>query len=603
MAQGLTLQQLQSMGAQPISPVNPVAPVTPNTTSTVRQPGQGITLQQLQAQGAVPITPQNINPVTNNQPTTDTYGASFQASANDNPLEAGLKSLGNVPSSLFNLGQGLVTAISHPIKTIEGIGNAFSGGLQEGWNAITHGTTTNIDTQTFDALKQSFIDRYGSLENAQKTATNDPMGFGADVLSILEGGASLADKALGTTAADLLRKTSAGLSGEVGKGFVSDINAGNAVHPSPAPVVPTQGMVRGALDNTLNTITKPVVNTLQGVVTAPVKTTGRLFGGTTGVGGDVIKQGFESASQGGEAMKSFTEALRGNTSPEDLVNSARTALGKVSEERGANYKKMLGSLQSDTSIVDTSPLKQKLESQLQAFDIKRNADGTLNFDESTLGKESDQKAISAMVKDIDGWQTNTPKGIDTLKQRLSNYWEPGSKVGAFSEGLRSTARGLIEQTPGYTDAMRNYSEMSDHIKDITKSLSLGDNASVETSFKKLTSALKNNDFRKEVIQTLDRDTGGQLMSKIAGQRLSSITPRGLTGIIEGGVGGIAALAHPGGLLPLLGAAVTTSPRLVGEFVRGLGLGAQGTTYLFKTLNRFGKSAVLTSNAVNRANIK
>ena len=64
-------------------------------------------------------------------------------------------------------------------------------------------------------------------------------------------------------------------------------------------------------------------------------------------------------------------------------------------------------------------------------------------------------------------------------------------------------------------------------------------------------------------------------------------PRGLMGTIEtaGGVGGIVA-SGGSAILPMLGAAMTASPRIVGEVVHALGLGVRGTNALMDLLNKF-----------------
>lgn len=125
--------------------------------------------------------------------------ALFPAETGESPLKAGLKSLGNVPSSTFNLGKNVVQAIAHPIKTVQGVGDTLEGGIRTGIEKVTgkelpSNEQTDQAESTFHTVAQGLKDRYGSVENAQRTATNDPVGFGADVLSLITGGASLAGK-------------------------------------------------------------------------------------------------------------------------------------------------------------------------------------------------------------------------------------------------------------------------------------------------------------------------------------------------------------------------------------------------------------------------
>lgn len=124
--------------------------------------------------------------ITNN--VQDTYGAFFPASSTDSPVVAGLKAAGNLPSSAFNLAKGVATAVLHPIKTIKSIGGVAVGGVEK----LIAGQQGQ--EQNFDAFTQILKDRYGSLENLQKTATNDPFGFGSDILTAISGGAALIGK-------------------------------------------------------------------------------------------------------------------------------------------------------------------------------------------------------------------------------------------------------------------------------------------------------------------------------------------------------------------------------------------------------------------------
>lgn len=130
---------------------------------------------------------------------TNTYGATFRASTDDNPLEAGLKAAGNLPSSAFNFAKGIYTAATNPIDTLKGAGDAILGGINKGVEKLTgyqieRGESGEKKNVTFDAITNSLKDRYGSLENLQRTATEDPFGFGSEILGLISGGSSLLGK-------------------------------------------------------------------------------------------------------------------------------------------------------------------------------------------------------------------------------------------------------------------------------------------------------------------------------------------------------------------------------------------------------------------------
>lgn len=122
------------------------------------------------------------------QPPSDTTqtqqkssGVLFPSSPTDTGLEAGKKALGNLPGSIYNAGKSLFEAGSHPIQTLKGLGSVALGGVEK----LIPGQQGN--EQSFDAVVDSFKQRYGSLEALQKTATEDPFGFGSDVVALFSG--------------------------------------------------------------------------------------------------------------------------------------------------------------------------------------------------------------------------------------------------------------------------------------------------------------------------------------------------------------------------------------------------------------------------------
>lgn len=115
------------------------------------------------------------------QTTTEGYTPAYQASSSDTGLTAAGKALGNLPGSFVNTAANLGSAILHPIETAKGIGKTIIGGLES-----AGGTTGTEETQLWDNFKEQIKQRYGSLEALSKTATEDPFGFGLDVVSVLD---------------------------------------------------------------------------------------------------------------------------------------------------------------------------------------------------------------------------------------------------------------------------------------------------------------------------------------------------------------------------------------------------------------------------------
>lgn len=94
--------------------------------------------------------------------------------------------LQNTVQSGANFAGNLVNAAIHPLQTVQGLGSIAAGGLQE------LGGQNNSNTANFDNLKTYFANRYGGVSNVEKTIYSDPVGFLADLSSVLGVGGGIA---------------------------------------------------------------------------------------------------------------------------------------------------------------------------------------------------------------------------------------------------------------------------------------------------------------------------------------------------------------------------------------------------------------------------
>ena len=536
-------------------------------------------------------------------PNNPSSTAAPQPSQDQSPSVGGF--LSNVVSSGENAIGGIANAVLHPFKTVGALGDVAAGAIESGLGALgvkdVNGTPLNQkntpELQSVSNLVDFYGKRYGGsnigeiASNILKTAYTDPVGAAMDASVILSGGESLLKNA--GVVSDLNKAVEIGKAG----GSLADMSAaqGTSVASKAASVV-------GKVNDYVNPISlagkgiSKVSGLIQKGATAPL-------GLSTGVGMEPVAQGLKATTEGGDAQASFVKALRGNTSPEDLVNQAKSASAQIVAERNANYQSMLQKLGGDSKTYDISPIGTELQKQLKAFNITNGPDG-LDFSRSKFALDTTaQRDISNLNDFISKYGTKagdrTALGVDNLKQILSGYYSPNSDYRAFTQGLKSATRDVLNNAPGYTDEMKNYSELTDQIQETNKALSLGDKASIETAFKKLTSSMKNNDARLEIIKELDQATGGNLLAGVAGQRFSSVLPRGITAALETGAGGLGiASMGAGGILPILGMAMTTSPRIVGEFINALGLTNQAAAKLMALLNKF-RTPITAGGLVNR----
>jgi len=330
-----------------------------------------------------------------------------------------------------------------------------------------------------------------------------------------------------------------------------------------------------------------------------------ILGATTGTGAGTIKQFSEAIAGGGEGANIARGALRGNIAPQDIVDEARTAFGTIIKNRSDDYSTQLSKIKTKTNVIDHTPIIQKFNKQLEDFGVFANADGTPNFSRAPgLGRY--EKDLQGLSKTLAEWGTregdSTIAGVDKLKQVIDDFRigsQDSKKFDTFVTSLRGEAKNIIRNNLTkskdlktlltYDKMLGDFEKSTKDIKEIQKALSLGDKASTDTAFRKLSTVLRtNNEMRRQAVKELNEITGGTLIPKIAGQQLSEILPRGLARTL-GTVGAGAGLVSGAGIVPMLKLALVSSPRAVGEILNVLGI--------------VGNKANIVKNALLKAGIK
>lgn len=317
---------------------------------------------------------------------------------------------------------------------------------------------------------------------------------------------------------------------------------------------------------------------------------GEAAGIATGAGYGPVKQMFEAGRRGGEALEAATGAMRGRVQPDEIVSEARDALGMVKKARTETYADNLASVKANPKqFEDVKPVIDKFNTMLGEFGVEVGPKGP-DFSRSPgLGRyKTHLKDLSDVIA---SWGTKegdlTTAGMDKLKQVIDDFRigsADSKKFDAFVTALRNEAKGMGLGDKNYQKMLGSFSEASTFIDETKRGLSLGDKAQADTAFRKLTGVLRtNNEFRKALAEELNELSGGTLIPKIAGQQMSEIVPRGLAKYAAG-VGATQIGIGPG-LLSLLG----TSPRLVGEAARALGIGARGADVLMNMIVKTGSA--------------
>lgn len=435
----------------------------------------------------------------------------------------------NIPASAKQFGQDMMQPIMHPIDTAKAVGNVALGAAQK----LIPGEQEA--EASADAVGKFFADRYGGLENVKRTIANDPVGFMADLSTVLTGGGAAVARAPGV----------------VGKAANVASKAGAAVDP-------------------LTLAGKGVSKVASGLGKGASEVTGLM----SGVGSAPVEEAYKAGRAGGDAAEAFTKNMRGGASEMmGILDDAKLGLQKMRQARSEAYRSGMVDVSKDATVLDYNQVRKALDDAIEA--------NTFNGVAKSRGTA---KVLDEVRAEIDAWGEldpsvyHTPEGLDALKQRVSDLvdWKNrGDKENLAAQSMTSAIKGMIEQqAPGYAKTMRDYSEATEQLSEIKKALSLGDKASADTALRKLTSVMRNNvntNFgqRAEALNTLETASGKPLVPAIAGQSMNSVMPQGLSRLTAG-------LTAAGGYVDptLLALLPAQSPRIVGEGAYAMGKAAR-----------------------------
>lgn len=314
--------------------------------------------------------------------------------------------------------------------------------------------------------------------------------------------------------------------------------------------------------------TTPAMYSLLGKIAAskPVTKVGSEFlGKTTGAGGEAVRTGASAITPA--AKKAYTDALRNKTSELNLVEDLKQSLKKVTADRAAAYRNAVSQLDQNIRL-NIIPSLKVISDEFKNYKIGQYKGGAsrggIDFSRSPITDAGDQSLINNATHDVASWTDRSPAGMDTLKQRIYNYAENASPQAApFFYRIGEQIRGELERgVPGYKAMTSDYASASDLIKQVSNELS-AKNENPGTIIRKLTNALnQNHNYRSTLIEALDKASGGDLKSAVAGHALRGVMPRGIQGVLAGNaplmVG--AYLHNP----YVAGSAVLMSPRAIGE---------------------------------------
>lgn len=443
----------------------------------------------------------------------------------------------NIPSSFGGLVKDVYTAVTNPIQTAKSVLDLGAGILQ---NVLPESLVQRVgedkaSREVAQRVGQFYVDRYGSVENAKKTIAQDPVGVLADVSTALFTGGAATPGRVGTQLS----------------------RVGSAIDPLSVAARTTAATVSGVGRN----------------VVAPV------LGMTTGAGGEAISQAYQAGREGGERAAQFRENITGRAPMEDVLNAAKENLAEMERLKLSEYNSGMLNVKRDKTQLSFAGIDAATQKAI----------ARTQFEGQILDKIAAQK-VAEVATEIDAWKSldpttfHTPQGLDALKRKVGSILDeinPREQKNAFASVnsiYRSIGQEITKQAPVYANTMRDYAKASDDIREIERTLSLGDKASADTAMRKLQSLMRDNvqtnyGQRVKLAKQLEQQGGQMMMPGIAGQALQAKVPRGISSITGGGLTG--AFALTGQVPQALTAAGISSPRLMGEFAYGAGLVGRG----------------------------
>ena len=480
------------------------------------------------------------------QSTTEPEAVTEEPQEDQDSLTAGEVAEGAVESFLPSLGRevsGIWEAVTNPIDTASTVLDLGAGILQ---NVLPESVVQLIgeDEESralASAVGEYIADRYGGLENIKKTVATDSAGFAADLAGLLSGGSTIAAKI--ATKTSKLAKAAPALKKASEKAALID------------PVTLTAKVGAKGTTKAIGKVATPVLAL------------------TSGVGKKSIEQAYEAGFEGGKALEEFRDNMKG-ADPQLILDDAMANLEKLRQEKNAAYASGMKKLEASDVKIGYNKIDYALNQ------AKKKA-GSIDTKTSRV-----LKRVESMINKAKESGYNSPVQMDELKRAINEIrmdQPAGSQRQVVVSEIQNTIRDVINKAaPEYGKTMELYGEAAEAMKELKQVLSLKEGGNPDTALRKLLSVMRDNvqtNYGKRA--TLAEELGGaSLLNKIAGQELSSLMPRGLTGRFLGGgavgygavSGGLGGLLTPGAI-PALAAA---SPRIIGETAQLTGQARRAT---------------------------
>lgn len=427
------------------------------------------------------------------------------------------------PRSFIDLVRGTAQAFTSPVDTARSVGNL-----------LAPNTARRLGESGLNPLQEAFREEQAErISNPGRTLYEDPFGAAAD-LSTLAGGAGGLLSRVPRTAALGSRLSS----------VASTID--------PLAATARKGLQVGRLTSAG---TKKVV--------------GPVLGATTGRGRipEIMLERSVSPR--------FKEAMRGASSWQEVVETAKDVARRVAEKRGMEYRAKLDAIGESGLEVPLQPVRDKVPELLERHRMKlrdvspspENPTGGSVLDASVRNmSDAGVEQVQRALKKLDEWPSEKAVDVDSLKQLIGKEAGASADGDAFIYALEGEIRDQLEsRVPGYRQLTKPYREATRNLKRMNDELSL--RGQEGTSVRKLANALTGaDDYRQTVLEMMEEYGEAGLVDEIMGL---SMRPKMPTGIMRPLTAASIIYSTGAGLSSFPIGLLASSPRLVGEALYAL----------------------------------
>lgn len=475
-----------------------------------------------------------------------------------NMLEA-FKFAWNIPWNTIQLAWELWQMIANPIWTVKDLDTLWRW-IIETWLNKVFGTDVYTSEDKREMVKwvtQALKDNFWTLEKAKKTIIENP----TDVLLTIQWWLQLAKQ--GVKNANTIAK-------------IDKIN--EAISPI----------------NILRTEIWAVKWAWKRLVKWTWELGAQVLWKTTWTSAETIKTAFKQWW-----TKEFQGALKWETTPQDILWWVKQWLEEIRINKNKLYWEWAKILQENKKQVNINDIQKNfIDIITDDYKIKVLDDWTLDFSQSKITWNTSKANIQSMYDDLVNWKDKTPDWLDTLKQRIQDYyrWVDDSwKADRLSTILSNKIKDkIISEVPEYKAMVWNYEKVTNDLRDITKTLSLWKNIQTQTALTKLNSILRDNfTARQDVVKLIEQYTGKNIQAQVAWASLNPALAKWLAWVVTWWGIVFWQLANPAFWAWLW----LASPRLIWEIAKTVWITTNKMNEFITNIKKYG-NPTMSNNSLN-----